>query len=331
MAENNAAVEALGLNANWRSEIGTDPEPAPASEPEAVQEEPEATLEAETEPEAAVTQDEGEEPPEAPVEAAPVEPEPKPPVEAKPERKEHTVPLSVFKETRDELRELRAEVSRARAEREKPVQEAKPAPDPNEDPEAFERWERDNDRARVSNIEQALAQTAQAQKQAAFEKEVSDRYTADYHTYVAKDPSAADARQYVLHARKEIAENNGVRPDQMERHMFKEDLGFAMMAYRLGMNPAQYMKGIAVSMGYQIPGLETAPAASAPAPEAPDAKAQLEQIAKGKKAAGAAPAGGAKTNNPLTPEDALVRFSKSPEKYRAWFNGWKAENRGTVA
>jgi hypothetical protein len=324
-----AVASALHLNTDWRSEIGKDapdetPEPVEAEEqaPDEPQEAAEADSEPETEPEPV---EDAPEPKKAA--EAPQEPEPAP----KPAPRD-TVPLATFQQTKAELREMRAELARMREEQAKPKAEQKPAPDPDDDPEGYERWERQQSAAKQDQIAREVQELRQAERAKEQRAQLQTRYNQDYWAEAEKDPSVHEAHQFILAQKQAELVEQGLAPEKVTAALTDYDLFQAAWAYKDNINPAKNLIGRAYAMGWRpSTSAKPAPIKAEPAAEKKgNATEQLERMAEGQRKAGKAPASGAKSDSPLTVEDALAKYANNPKKYREWFADFRAK-KGNVA
>lgn len=316
---------------SWRDMIGTEPEPESATDPKVEQEQ--ETVE--TAPVTETVKDSVPEEKGADQVVSELEKEARKADHApSTERKQETVPLSTFTETKHQLRELRAEIQRMKEERQREAQAVAARskeialPDPEQDPEGYQRAVEARNSQRIEQIE-GMVRNEQTKRQSDVQKQdLKAKYNRDFFAYADTNPDAVAAHNHVMQKRREVLAER-VPENRIDAVLHDEDLAMAQVAYRLNMNPGAFKYGLAIAQGFIPGGVSSNGAVTDAVPDKQDAVEKLDRIAKGQKASGKSAAGVSSADRPLTPEDALAMGDT--DKFREWFNTkFRKEGRASV-
>lgn len=148
-------------------------------------------------------------------------------------------------------------LTQANAPRPEEPKAALPEPDPEQDPIAHLRWQREQlaeQQNRLGQFEQAQQRTVEQQRQAQQIRQLDDMYRNDNLAAVKEQPEYPNAYNYLLSmAEQEIQIQNGGRltPAQVKAQVDQQERQLAASAFQQNMRPAQMIWQMAVARGFR--------------------------------------------------------------------------------
>lgn len=131
------------------------------------------------------------------------------------------------------------------------------APDPNENPLDYMRWQDERaafQQQQIEELRSGVTATTEAQRQAQALAQLDSAYRADMGSAFNETPAAREAYDYMIATTKDLirAEYNGqIHPSQVDAEVIKRERLTAHKAMGMGKRPAQYIMELAWATGWR--------------------------------------------------------------------------------